>query len=163
MAGKLEVSFNSPQCGWMSIGFRDGENEFHTTTAHAPHAAALPELMRIMSALADPSSPENEYTLHWNRDPEEFDFHFLRNGEKLTLEIYQYPTDERDAAEKQLVFQHVGTVGVVVAAFAGTFDQLYADRDTDEFDFNWRQPFPLAEYETFKSRTNTPFSPELSK
>ena len=150
MPGRLEVSFNSPQCGWMSIGFRDSDSEFHTTTAHAPHAAALPELMRILTALADSVSGENEYTLHWNRDPEEFDFHFLRNGSKLTLEIYQYPTDERDATEKQLVFSHVGTVGVVVAAFAETFDQLYADRDTDEFEFNWRQPFPLVEYKEFK-------------
>ena len=28
MANKLEVSFNSPQCGWMSIGFDDGVDEF---------------------------------------------------------------------------------------------------------------------------------------
>ena len=155
MPGRLEVSFNSPQCGWMSIGFRDSESEFHTTTAHAPHAAALPELITILTSLADPLSADNEYTLHWNRDPEEFDFHFLRNGEKLTLEIYQFPTEERDAKEKQLVFTHVGTVGVVVAAFAETFDHLYADRDTDEFEFNWRQPFPHAEYGQFRQAVTT--------
>jgi hypothetical protein len=151
MAGRLDISFNSPQCGWMSVGFRDGESEFHTTTAHAPHAAALPELMQILGYLADPSTTANEYTLHWNRDPEEFDFHFMRNGTKLTLEIYQYPTEERDTSEKELVFSHVGTVGVVLAAFAETFEQLYADRETDEFEFNWRQPFPFAEYEQFKA------------
>jgi len=154
MSGRLEVSFNSPQCGWMSVGFRDAESEFHTTTAHAPHAAALPELMRILTLLADPSTPENEYTLRWNRDPEEFDFHFLRNGSKLTLEIYQYPSEERETAEKQLVFSHVGTVRVVVAAFDETFRQLYEDRDTDEFEFNWRQPFPLAAYKEFKNRSS---------
>jgi len=151
MPGKLEVSFNSPQCGWMSIGFADGVNEFHTTTAHAPHAAALPELMQILTRLADPASPENEYTLKWNRDPEEFDFRFLRNGEKLLIEIYQYPTDERDAGERELVFSHEGTVGVVCQAFADTFEQLYEDRDTDEFEFNWRQPFPTDEYRRFEA------------
>lgn len=147
----LEVSFNSPQCGWMSIGFADGVNEFHTTTAHAPHAAALPELMEILTNLADPAAAENEYTLKWNRDPEEFDLRFLRNGEKLLIEIYQYPTDERDATERELVFSHEGTVGVVVQAFAETFKQLYEDRDTDEFEFNWRQPFPFEEYQSFKA------------
>ena len=150
MAGKLEVSFNSPQCGWMSIGFTDGDSEFHTTTAHAPHAGALPRLMEILARLANPSTPENEYMLEWNRDPEEFDFRFLRNGEKLTFEIYQYPTGQRDAAERELVFSHEGTVGMVVASFADTFEQLYQDRETDEFAFNWRQPFPLAEYEEFR-------------
>ena len=117
----------------------------------APHAAALPELMEILSNLADPASPENEYTLKWNRDPEEFDFRFLRNGEKLLVEIYQYPTDERDAGERELVFSHEGTVGIVIRAFAETFEQLYQDRDTDEFEFNWRQPFPLDEYRKFET------------
>ena len=150
----LEVSFNSPQCGWMSIGFEDGVNEFHTTTAHAPHAAALPELMQILTKLADAASPENEFLLKWNRDPEEFDFRFSREGEKLIVEIYQFPTDERDSAERELVFSHVGTFFNVFAAFGETFDNLYADRETDEFEFNWRQPFPYREYEEFKKRMN---------
>ncbi|MGQ0541328.1 MAG: hypothetical protein ACT4O9_05680 [Blastocatellia bacterium] len=152
MNKKLEVSFNSPQCGWMSIGFDDGVSEFHTTTAHAPHSAALPELMRILTALVDPASPQNEYLLKWNRDPEEFDFKFARTGDDLVVEIYQYPTDERDAAERQLVFSHADKVNKVIAAFAETFDQLFEDRNTDEFEFNWRQPFPYAEFEEFKGK-----------
>lgn len=151
MSGKLEVSFNSPQCGWMSIGFDDGTNEFHTTTAHAPHDAALSELMTILAKLADPVSPENEHLLKWNRDPEEFDFHFVCKGESLTLEIYQYPTDERDSNEKELVFSHTGKIRDVCGSFAETFEQLYNDRDTDEFEFNWRQPFPKPEFERFRS------------
>jgi hypothetical protein len=152
MPGKLEVSFNSPQCGWMSIGFEDGISEFHTTTAHAPHDSALPDLMQILGDLCDPRSERNEYLLKWNRDPEEFDFRFLRNGEKLTLEIYQYPTEQRETATRELVFSHEGTVGVVCGAFAATFEQLYADRETDEYEFNWRQPFPAAEFDRFKSK-----------
>ncbi len=150
----LEISFNSPQCGWMSIGFDDGVSEFHTTTAHAPHKRALPELMQILTRLADPATPENKYLLKWNRDPEEFDFRFVRNSETILLEIYQYPTDKRDSDERELVFSHEGTVGSIWNAFAETFEQLYEDRDTDEFEFNWRQPFPHAEYEEFKKRTD---------
>ena len=152
MSNKLEVSFNSPQCGWMSIGFNDGVNEFHTTTAHAPHELALTELLQILSALLDSESQHNEYVLKWNRDPEEFDFVFLREGENLLLEIYQYPTDERETNERELVFVHRGTVADVVGSFASTFEQLYADKDTDEFEFNWRQPFPYKEFEEFKVR-----------
>jgi len=154
MSRKLEVSFNSPQCGWMSIGFDDGVSEFHTTTAHAPHELALPELLKILSSLLDANSDKNEYLLKWNRDPEEFDFRFVRNGSEMRLEIYQYPTEERDASEKEMVFSHVGTVNEVCKAFAETFDQLYEDRNTDEFEFNWRQPFPYREFEEFKKRMN---------
>ena len=157
----FEVSFNSPQCGWMSIGFTDGANEFHTTTAHAPHATALPELMRILSALAtkggNPTDREgvtsDEHTLRWNRDPEEYDFRFIRNGDDVSIEIYQYPTEDRDSTERELVYSHTGPLKETIGAFAVTFEQLYQDRDTDEFEFNWRQPFPINEYKDFKERT----------
>lgn len=151
MSGKLEVSFNSPQCGWMSIGFYDGTSEFHTTTAHAPHDAALSELMTILAKIADPASMKDEYLLKWNRDPEEFDFRFVRDGDELTLAIYQYPTYARDTEERELVFSHRGKLRDICKAFAETFEQLYKDRDTDEFAFNWRQPFPLMEYQQFET------------
>lgn len=149
MPNKLEVSFNSPQCGWMSIGFAGDRNEFHTTTAHAPHERALPELLEILTALLDTNSAENEYTLRWNRNPEEFDFHFARDADSLLLEIYQYPGARRERAERERVFAHEGKTEDVCRAFAETFNQLYEDKDTDEFEFNWRQPFPFAEYEKF--------------
>ncbi|HMO79307.1 MAG TPA: hypothetical protein PKD24_00815 [Pyrinomonadaceae bacterium] len=144
----------------MSIGFSDGVNEFHTTTAYSPHETALPDLMSILTALADGGGDQtgreggsDEYTLKWNRDPEEFDFHFIRNGTELTINIYQYPTEERDAAERELVYSFTGPLRDVIAAFAETFHQLYEDRDTDEFESNWRQPFPFEEYEEFKAKT----------
>jgi hypothetical protein len=148
MKHKLDVSFNSPQCGWMSIGFDDGETEFHTTTAHAPHELALPELLRILTALLG-KNPQNEYLLKWNRDPEEFDFRFVRAEDEVLIEIYQYPTEEREAWTRELVFSHRGLTADVCGSFFETFAQLYEDRETDEFQFNWRQPFPYAEYERF--------------
>jgi len=155
MSEKLEVSFNSPQCGWMSIGFGDGAREFHTTTAHAPHEKALPELLEILTALLDENSAQNEFLLKWNRNPEEFDFYFVRSGENLLLEIYQYPSEERHTGERELVFAHEGEIRDVCRAFAETFNQLYEDRNTDEFEFNWRQPFPLQAFEEFKNKVHT--------
>lgn len=150
----LEVSFNSPQCGFMSIGFDDGANEFHTTTAHAPHERALPELLRILSTLLNGDSEPNEYVLRWNREPEEFDFRFVQTGENVTLEIYQYPTEARAPLEGRKVFSHQGKSRDVARAFHATFAQLEADRKTDEFEFNWRQPFPLTEFEEFRKQLN---------
>lgn len=152
---KLEVSFNSPQCGWMSIGFADGAGEFHTTTAHAPHERALPELLQILTALLDDARAADEYVLHWNRNPEEFDFRFLKSGESVRLEIYQFPTERRAAENRELVFAHEGALKDLCQSFAESFNQLYADRETDEFEFNWRQPFPFAEYEEFRKKFPT--------
>jgi len=149
---KFEVSFNSPQCGWMSIGFIAGGNEFHTTTAHAPHEHALPELLRVLTDLLDENRPAFTHILKWNRDPEAFDLVFHKAGDGAKLEIIQYPTDERDAAEKEKVFFYDGTVREMVAAFHATFSQLHQDRHTDEFEANWRQPFPAVEFENFESK-----------
>jgi hypothetical protein len=138
----------------MSIGFNDGVNEFHTTTAHAPHSTALPDLMRILSAMASEGgggAASDEYILQWNRDPEEFDFHFIRNGTDLTINIYQYPTDQRDDDARELVYSYTGPLHEIISAFSTTFTQLYEDRDTDEFESNWHQPFPYKEYEHFKT------------
>lgn len=155
MSNKLEVSFNSPQCGFMSIGFDDGANEFHTTTAHAPHEKALSELLKILTDLLDENSGQNEFVLYWNREPEEFDFRFVKNGGNVLLEIYQYPTDKRETTNRERVFAHDGNVKDVCQTFAETFNQLYADRETDEFEFNWRQPFPYQEFEEFKRKYHT--------
>lgn len=152
MSENLEVSFNSPQCGWMSIGFAGGGVEFHTTTAHAPHEQALPELLRILTDLLDENSTDKQFVLHWNRNPEEFDFTFARSGEKVLLEIYQYPTEERFAENREKVFGYEGKIAEICQAFYDTFAQLEADKNTDEFEQNWRQSFPLADFEKFENK-----------
>lgn len=136
----------------MSIGFTAGGREFHTTTAHAPHEKALAELLDVLSDLLDPAKPALTHVLQWNRDPEEFDFVFHKNGENVRIEIIQYPTEERDAAEKETVFSCEGDAREIAAAFYETFTQLYEDRETDEFEANWRQPFPAVEFENFESK-----------
>ena len=153
MSRKLEVSFNSPQCGWMSIGFKDAHGEFNTTTAHSPHHLALPQLLEILTELLESRSSETEYLLKWNRDPEEFDLRFLcSKGGSILFEVYQYPTEERELAEREMVFAHLGSVQEVCEAFAETFEQLYEDCETDEFEFNWRQPFPFEAFEKFRTK-----------
>ncbi|HNU06824.1 MAG TPA: hypothetical protein PKO33_03590 [Pyrinomonadaceae bacterium] len=140
----FEVSFNSPQCGFMSIGFVGPEGEFHTTTANTPHAAALPELLSILSGFLD--GDDGVRVLQWNRDPEEYDFRFSRTDDELAIQIYEYPTGDRAEDKKELVFSHRGGVREVCGAFAETFRQLFDDRETDEFEFNWRRPFPETEF-----------------
>jgi hypothetical protein len=150
MSDNFEVSFNSPQCGWMSIGFTAGASEFHTTTAHAPHEKALPELLTVLADMLDGNKAAFTHILKWNRDPEAFDLVFHRAGDHAKLEIIQYPTDEREPAEQESVFLYEGATKDMTAAFHETFSQLYADRHTDEFEFNWRQPFPSVEFEEFE-------------
>ena len=152
MAQNLEVSFNSPQCGWMSVGFEDEAGEFHTTTAHAPHTGALADIMDALSASVGAASGDFVRTVKWNRDPEEYDFVFSRSGNELAIGIYEYPTGDRLEDERRKVFSHTGTAREVAAAFYETFRQLYEERGVDDFKQNWHQEFP---FESFNKLRNS--------
>lgn len=150
MTQTLDVTFNSPQCGWMSIGFTAGKAEFYTTTAHAPHDDALSELLEILSSML--SDVDFERTLKWNRVPEAYDFTFRKHGALVSIEITEYPTEERVESLGENVFSFEGEARDISMAFYETFEQLHAERFEDEFLQNWRKPFPEKEFEEFREK-----------
>ena len=146
---KFQVSFNSPQCGWMSIGFSSGDNEFLTTTAHAPHSRALPELLEILTELLSDNSLKTDFLLKWNRNPEEFDFMFRKvDIHSVNFQIFQFPTEKRQSSEK--VFEITCEINEFAEAFHTTYLHLKEDIDTDAFVQNWHQPFPFDEFSAFE-------------
>ena len=155
MSGKLEVSFNSPQCGWMSIGFDDGASEFHTTTAYTPHSQALSEILKCLSSLLDAQSEKDEFKIAWSRNPEAYNLFFRRSKETVFFQVVEYPTFNDLEKEGEIVFSYHGNLKDFCKSFYHTFAQLYEDRNTDEFEFNWRQPFPFAEFEKFSKLINS--------
>lgn len=152
MPNKLEVSFNSPQCGWMSVGFDNGENEFHTTTAHTPHSHALSEILKGLSLFLQSETERSEFSVAWSRNPEEYRLFFVRNSYNIFFQVVQYLPNAEENTEGEIVFSHNGLVKDICEAFYQTFAQLYEDRDTDEFEFNWRQPFPFEEFTNFEEK-----------
>ncbi|MEP6925279.1 MAG: hypothetical protein ABI954_12505 [Pyrinomonadaceae bacterium] len=152
---KFAVSFNSPQCGWMSIGFKGGAMEFHTTTAYTPHAYALTEILDGLSLLLESDSPTDEFVIMWSRNPEAFDFYFKRDGRTVRIEIFQYPSFSRAEQERELAFVYQGDVSEICVAFYNTFAHLRADIETDVFEQNWRQPFPHDAFERFEQTLQT--------
>lgn len=152
MPHKLEVSFNSPQCGWMSVGFDNGENEFHTTTAHTPHSHALSEILKGLSSFLQPQSERDEFSVAWSRNPEEYKLFFRRWEQTVHFQVVEFPPSDEAENEGAIVFTHHGNVGDFCNAFYETFAQLYEDRETDEFEFNWRQPFPVEEFTNFENK-----------
>ncbi len=152
MSNKLEVSFNSPQCGWMSIGFDDGTREFHTTTAHTPHSQALSEILKGLISLLNAGNAKDEFVVEWSRNPEAYNLRFKRENENVRFEVIEFPTFNRLDSESETVFLYEGNTKDLCLAFAETFNQLYADRETDEFESNWHQPFPFEEYKNFQEK-----------
>lgn len=152
MENKLEVSFNSPQCGWMSIGFDDGATEFHTTTAYTPHTRALAEILNVLSDLLEAEKQTDDYVVEWSRNPEEYKLFFRRYENIVYFQVVEYPPSGEPQTEGEIVFSTQASPEDFCQSFYATFAQLYEDRETDEFEFNWRQPFPFEEFRNFESR-----------
>jgi len=151
MNKNFEVTFNSPQCGWMSIGLQGDSGEFRTTTAYAPHTDALAELMNSLAELARSEDSEFSHTLYWNRDPEEYDFVLGRKGDTATIQVFEYATGNRENDRREAVFSHSGGVRETVDAFLETFRQLYEERTVDDFRENWHQEFPVGAFENLQN------------
>ena len=148
MKQTLRVSFNSPQSGFMSIGLKAGKANFVTAVAHSPYNS-LRDLILALSALL---SGENNVTVKWNREPEEYDFELQRNGNDAEFNIIRYPNHRRLKRKREIVFSHKAPVVNICESFSGALSELYKDKDVDEFDKNWRREFPDEEMHEFTSR-----------
>jgi hypothetical protein len=142
MTEKFRVVFNSPQSGFMSVGLSCGEGEFTTAVACGPYdslrdlAAALARLARGETSAA---------VVRWNCEPDELDFRFAADGERLSLAVVYYPTHRREERASETVFAASGARAEVCAAFQEVFARLQEDAETDEFASNWRREFPERE------------------
>jgi hypothetical protein len=146
MSEKLLVSFESPQCGWMSMSLEAGGRRFVAAVAHAPYDS-LRELIGGLTALLDGGAPPAAFTVSWNREPEEFDLRFEPAGEEVGLEVVRYPDHRR--LSREVVFATRRPKAEVCRAFWRELRQLRRRAGVDEFEQNWRRPFPRRELEEF--------------
>lgn len=151
MKEKLFVSFNSPQCGYMSIELRDGDREFVTAMRHKPYDS-LTDWMKTLSALVE---QEGAFTVKWNAEPEEFDFSVRREGDKVWLKVVRYQDHRRLDEGKEIVFEFQGSVKEFCLPFWETLQHMRSDIETDEFDKNWRREFPQKEFDELKDVIQT--------
>jgi len=147
MSEKLFVSFNSPQCGYMSIGLRTSEHKFTTAMRYKPYDS-LTDWLKTLSALIE---NEGAFTVKWNAEPEEFDFQVERNGEAVSLNVIRYQDHRRLDEAKENVFEFQGTTKDFCLPFWQTLENMRRDIETDEFDKNWRREFPHNEFEALKN------------
>ena len=142
------VSFNSPQCGYMSVELRAGDDEFVTAMRHKPYDS-LTDWMNALSSLIE---GEGAYTVKWNAEPEEFDFNVERKGDEVLLNIVRYQDHRRLDEGKEVVFTFQSGVKDFCTPFWETLEHMHKDIETDEFDKNWRREFPEKEFEALAQK-----------
>jgi hypothetical protein len=154
MTENLFVSFNSPQCGYMSICLRAGDEGGFTTAMRYKPYDSLTDWMKTLSSLIE---GEGFFTVKWNAEPEEFDFNVRRKGERVFLNVIRYQDHRRLDDGKANVFACEGDLKDFCLAFWKTLENLRRDIETDEFDKNWRRGFPQQEFDRLRALVSERF------
>ena len=145
-AEPLRVTFNSPQSGFMSVGLRAGDSSFATAVSCRPRDSLL-ELIAALTRLARGETRTS--VVRWNCEPDELDFRFESEGDRLSLAVVHYATHERDEPSSQTVFEAEGGRAEILGAFRAALEDLRADAEVDVFESNWRRKFPERQLNEF--------------
>jgi len=143
MKETLEVSFESPQSGFMSLRLRAGGARLVLGAACAPYDS-LRELIEALSALlSDGDAPRA--VARWNCEPEEYDFELAAAGEGASLTVTRHPRHARRPEEARQVFAHAAPRLALVLPFWRELRELRRRGAEDVFEQNWRRRFPESE------------------
>jgi hypothetical protein len=146
------VSFNSPQSGWMSLSLKAGEQTLVAAVSHTPDDS-LRALIEALRAVLDESA--HRLTVKWNCEPDELDFEFTSEADRASLKVLHFPDHRRRKGTSRTLFSLTATKLELCLPFWRALRSLHRDIETDEFDRNWRRPFPEIEMQHFTEAVRT--------
>jgi hypothetical protein len=142
MSKAFRVSFNSPQSGFMSLSLNAGEQQFVTAVSSAPYDS-LRELIEGLTSLL---TKRQGFKVKWNCEPDELDFEAEAQGnERVSLRVMHYTDHRRQPETGRLLFSLTASRLEICDGFWRALRDLRRHVATDEFDRNWRRPFPQTE------------------
>jgi hypothetical protein len=141
MSEKLSVSFNSPQCGWMSFELRAGERSLIEAVSSVPYDP----LRDLICALSRLLLEETELTVKWAYEPDEADFNFKARGRRAELEVKWYKNHLRLEGTGERVFFYEGSRLDLCHPFWKALRDIQNDMEVDDFTRNWGSEFPESE------------------
>jgi hypothetical protein len=151
MKPTLSVSLESPQHGFMSFRLKTAGQSFVTVVSHSPYDS-LRDLIEALSAVLD---GDCERTVNWNSEPDEYDFRLKAHGGRLLLEVIHYPDHRKLPDTAAPVFTFQGPKTDACRTFLDELRDLRSRAGRDEFDRQWRRPFPERELQELTERTGT--------
>jgi hypothetical protein len=141
MSEKLRVSFNSPQCGWMSFELRAGVQSLVNAVSYTPYDS----LRDLIDALSRLLSEDIHLTVKWAYEPDEADFNFRARGEQAGLEVKWYKNHLRLEGTGERVFFFEGSRLDLCHPFWKALRDMQSDMEVDDFARNWGRKFPESE------------------
>lgn len=134
----LRVSIESPQSGWMAMSLHAGDQTLAMSVSHSP-ADSLLDLMDALSAVL---TGGEEKIVRWNCEPDEYDFIFTTDADKMQIRVTHYPDHRREKNDAQIIFSLQDSALNVCLPFWTALRDLRRRVEVNEFARHWRRDFP---------------------
>jgi hypothetical protein len=128
----------------MSLSLETSEESFVAVVACKPYDS-LRELIESLTALVNGNRSAKSRTVKWSCEPDELDFKIVMRDETVSFKVIHYTDHRRSRQESRVVFSLQSSRLEFCLSFWRALRALHRDIETDEFDRNWRRPFPLSE------------------
>jgi hypothetical protein len=138
---RFHISLESPQCGWMALSVTGGEGFVRYGASYTPYDS-LGDLLDSVTALLQ---GQDSIIVKWETEPEQYDWHFQREGEQITLRIIYYPDHRRTRELAREVFVYSLPLIELARDIEAEVRELQERAERDVFESNWRREFPTAE------------------
>ncbi|HEX8142240.1 MAG TPA: hypothetical protein VF553_06555 [Pyrinomonadaceae bacterium] len=128
----------------MSLSLKEGEQQFVTAVSSAPYDSLRELIEALTSLLLDGN---RSFKVKWNCEPDELDFEITAEPENdgVSFRVLHY-TDHRRLPETGRTLFSIRTQRLELGeGFWRALRDLRRHIATDDFDRNWRRPFPQTE------------------
>lgn len=134
-----------------------GDESFVAAASFAPYDS-LRDLIEGLTALLKGSE---SFMVKWNCEPDEFDFKVTATDDRVAFEVIHYTDHRRTPKASRVVFVLRSSKLEFCLPFWRALRDLRRNIAIDEYDRNWRRPFPQNEMlrlteavRSFKRQTN---------
>ena len=147
MSTKLNVAFDDPADGWIELKLRSGNAVINIVASYTPYDSFLD----LINTLYNLSLYEAESKVIWNEEPVEYEMHFGRVGNVVSLDVVEFPSHIRDLQQAATRFKASGTFEEVALPFWRALRDLQGRLSVEELRARWHRDFPVQEMEGLTS------------
>jgi hypothetical protein len=138
---KLKAEFATPENGWTKVRLSAGDSFYQFFPSYTPYDS-FNELLNSLLKILD-GNPEA--IVRWNDEPTEHKFVFNSKDGQITFKVYEIINSIVAGKAVEERFAFIGSQNEVLRPFWKGLRDMQSKQDTDEFERQWRSPFPKKE------------------
>lgn len=137
---KLSVTFGDPEFGWIDVTVQADTQRLNFEASDIYNA-----FFPLVDTLHQLYLACDERVVGWTVEPTEYDMHFVRAGELITLDVMCWPDSSRSSFHQNKVFSVGGSYTEICPPFWRALRGLQGRFSAAELENRWQNLFPHRE------------------